>query len=144
MKTKIKLQYPYNEQYTCGYLNINKEPRRILSLIRKDGTRTSTAYARYLMSCHLKRYLTKDECVDHVDNNKLNDVIENLQILTIKENSIKSVTHLNKTAKDIKLVCPVCNVVFHRPAKNVNFKLKQGKKITCSRRCGGINSHKSK
>lgn len=89
MKTKIKLMYPFSEDYLSGYLNINKEPRRVVALIKKDKSRTSISYARYLMSCELKRYLNRDEQVDHVDNNKLNDIIENLQILSHKENNIK-------------------------------------------------------
>lgn len=145
MSTKIDLEYPYSEDYISGYLNINKEPRRVLSLIKKDGTKTSVSYPRYLMACHLKRYLDKYEHVDHIDNNKLNDVIENLQILTPKENNIKKNEFYDiKLADEITLTCPICGVEFSRPSRNVKHKLHIGKTVCCSRRCGGINSHITK
>lgn len=56
---------------------------------RSDGTSTSTAYARYLMSVKLKRYLHDDEEVDHIYNDFTNDSIDNLQILSGSENTKK-------------------------------------------------------
>lgn len=142
MSTKIELSFPFSINYIKGYLNTNKEPRRVVSLICNDGNRTSISYARYLVSCKLKRYLYKNEQVDHIDNNKLNDCIENLQILSHKENNIKKNIHLGiKKKEDIELICPVCNIKFKRPARNIENKLKAGKKPSCSRRCGGIYSH---
>lgn len=143
MSTKVNLDYPFSAHYKCGYLNTNKEPRRVISLIAHNGKRTSVSYARYLMACNLKRYLTKDEHVDHIDNNKLNDVIENLQILSPKENNQKRNKALGiKLADDIELICPVCKKVFHRCSRNTKHKLQKGKSPCCSRKCGGIYSHK--
>lgn len=143
MSTKIKLEYPYNVEFVRGYLNTNKEPRRVLSLIREDKTRTSTSYARYLMSVHNKRFLKRTEHVDHIDNNCMNDVISNLQILTPKENNLKKNKVLGITlAPDIELTCPVCNKKFLKPSNKVKHKLKKGKTVCCSRVCGGIYSHR--
>jgi hypothetical protein len=142
-KTLINLEYPFLSDYRAGYLNINKEPRRVVVLIKKDGTRTSISYARYLMSCHLNRYLDKTEHVDHIDDDKLNDVIENLQILSVKDNNRKKNNSLQiKLEEPITLICPICNESFSRPARNIKHKLKAGKSVCCSRRCGGKNSHK--
>lgn len=143
MSTILELKYPFSEDYKKGYLNTNKEPRRVISLISNNGIRTSVSYARYLLSCKLKRYLNKDEQVDHIDNNKMNDSIENLQILSHIENNIKkNIFHRIKLKEDVELLCPVCNIKFKRPARNVDHKIKAGKKPCCSRRCGGINSIK--
>lgn len=145
MSTILKLEYPFSEDYKRGYLNTNKEPRRVVSLISNNGSRTSISYDRYLMSCELKRYLKKDEQVDHIDNNKMNDVIENLQILSHKENNIKKNAFYGiKLKDDVELSCPVCNVIFKRPARNIDHKIKSGKKPCCSKRCGGIFSKKNK
>lgn len=142
-KTLINLRYPFLLDYKTAYLNINKEPRRVVSLIRNDGTRTSISYARYLMSCYLNRYLNKSEHVDHIDNNKLNDAIENLQILSAKDNNNKKNDNLGiKLQEPIVLSCPICGKKFSRPARNINHKIKKGKSICCSRKCGGKNSHK--
>jgi hypothetical protein len=138
MSTRIDLQEPFCFDYSSGYLNINKEPRRVLMLVRNDGSKTSTSYARYLMSCSLGRYLSNDEHVDHIDNDKMNDVIDNLQILSQKENNQK-----NKQRTFIELECPICFSKFSKEARNINHKLKSGKTPTCSRRCGGKMAYKN-
>lgn len=140
---KIELQSPFLE-YKSGYLVQNKEPRNLIVLIRKDNTKTSISFARYLMSCHLNRFLEKYEHVDHIDGNKLNDTIENLQILSQLENNRKYLIQNNKIEKIIELICPICKSVFHRKSHNVQFKINEGKIPTCSKKCGGIMSHLSK
>lgn len=139
MATAIELQEPYKSDYLKGYLNINSEPRRVVALTRNDGTKTSTSYARYLMSCHLGRYLNANEHVDHIDNNKMNDAIDNFQILTQKENNQKG-----KKRTYVKLKCPICNVTFSKEKRQITNKIKNDKTPTCSRKCGGIQSHKTK
>ncbi|WP_296683577.1 HNH endonuclease [Flavobacterium sp.] len=138
---KIDLEFPFLD-FKAGYLNINKEPRRLVLLVRKDNTKTTVSYARYLMSVKLKRLLNKEEQVDHIDNNKLNDSIENLQILSGLENTRKYVVSSGKKTKDIEMECPVCNAKFSKKRKNVISKITSGKTPTCSRRCGGIYSHR--
>lgn len=140
---KIELKEPFLNNYKAAYLNTNKEPRRVVLLVKKDGSKTSMSYARYIMTCHLKRFLYKHEHVDHIDNNKLNDVIENLQILSPRENNIKSIKHSGRSKKpDVKLICPVCKTEFVRPFHRVNFRIIKGVKPCCSRKCGGIYSHR--
>ena len=142
---KIELKEPFLKDFKSGYVNINKEPRRVLLLVRKDNTKTSMSYARYLMCCNLNRFLNKEEHVDHIDGDKLNDVIDNLQILTLKENNIKRNLQLNiKKADDIILICPICKINFTRESHRVLHKLNKNKKICCSRKCGGIYSHVTK
>lgn len=136
MSTKIELNTPYSNDYKAGYLNINKERRRVLALIDNNGNHTSTSYARYLMSCHIGRYLEKDEHVDHIDNDKMNDVLENYQILSRIENNRK-----NRCRTFISLICPICGEEFSKEKRQLSSKIKQGKKPTCSRRCGGKVSH---
>lgn len=119
----IILEYPFEG---IGYkVFYKKEGRYKINIIRPDKTRTTMLYSRYIMSIHLKRFLdVKKEHVDHIDGNKLNDDITNLQILTPKENNIKAVKELGLTSKKIKLKCPVCEVIFCRNPNNVNTKLK--------------------
>lgn len=142
---KIELEVPYTRDFKAGYLDTNKESRRVVTLVRYDNSKTSTSYARYLMTCHLKRFLDVDEHVDHIDNDKMNDVIDNLQILSPRDNNLKKNVALGITLKkEITLTCPVCESTFTRPARNIEFKLKRGKSPCCSRKCGGIQSHISK
>lgn len=130
---KIKLDYPFNQDFKTGYVNVNKEPRRVCLLVRKDNSQTSMSYARYLMSCSLRRYLLPEEHVDHIDNDKLNDVIGNLQILSQAENNRKS----KYKGLFSTFICPICSKEF-----NLDKRQAYGKNNpTCSRKCGGIKSH---
>jgi hypothetical protein len=144
MTTSIDLHPPYSNDYRAGYLNTNKEPRRVVALVRNDGTKTSTSYARYLMSCELGRYLNKDEHVDHIDGDRLNDVISNLQLLSQADNNRKQVKQSGRGTVLVGLTCPVCSKKFQREPRLVNCKISKGKTPTCSRSCGGRLSHITK
>lgn len=87
-------------------------------------------YARYLMCMHEGRWLGPDEHVDHIDDNKLNDVIENLQILTKSENSKKN----SPGRTMVTLVCPACNEEFTKERRQTHI-VKGGKPTVCSRKC---------
>lgn len=133
---KIHLQSPFSKDWKVGYLVLNTENRQMVCLYNSQSDRTTISYARYLMSIKLDRYLSIDEHVDHIDEDKTNDNIDNLQILSPKENHNKSL----KTGETfIGFICPVCKI---------DFKLskRQSHKINpcCSRKCGGIKSHWTK
>ncbi len=134
---KINLKDPYRSDFKAGYCYKNSEPRRTVILVRYDNSRTSTSYARYLMSCHLGRYLGDDEYVDHINDDKLDDRIDNLQILSPAENVSKS---SRKTY--LRCICPVCEKEFE-VAKKRTFLSGCGNKPyqNCSRSCGGRASH---
>ena len=57
--TKIDLEYPYNTKWKYGYLNINSEGRRTLTLYNSPSDRSSTQYARYLLAVSLGSFLQK-------------------------------------------------------------------------------------
>lgn len=92
------LEFPFS-----GYKGYDvwhkKEGRWYVCLVPIPGTalkRTTITKAKYLMSLKYGRILTKDEEVDHIDGDKLNDDISNLQVLTIKEHKEKSANELRK------------------------------------------------
>lgn len=78
---KIDLQPPYSEDWRMGYLVTNPEGRRTVILYNSKESRSSTQYARYLCAVKLGRYLSESETVDHIDGDKTNDSIENLQVI---------------------------------------------------------------
>ena len=55
----------------------------------KSGYMSGMHLARALMCAKLSRRLGEHECVDHIDNNKTNDNINNLQIVTRSFNTKK-------------------------------------------------------
>ena len=85
-----KVEYPFSDEYVHAYLIINGEGRKTICLTNADFTkRKSMSYARYLMCVKEGRILNKYEEVDHIDNDKTNDVIDNLQRLSPTENKLK-------------------------------------------------------
>ena len=141
MSTKIELEYPYSERWRSGYVVTNKDNRKTVILVNNKDDRSSTQYARYLLAVKLGRFLTDAETVDHVDDDKTNDSLDNLQILTRDEN-------IRKACKqpDVELKCPVCNKVFYKTRTQLRGKLDRAAKnlIACSRKCGGKLSHITK
>ena len=130
---KIELEYPYSTIYSKGYL-VNSQGRNTVLLYNTHEDRSSVSLARYKMAVHLRRFLKDCEHVDHIDGNKSNDSIHNLQILSCTENNRK--THC--VGKYI-LICPICGVSFI-PKKNKLWK----KDICCSPTCGRIKAVQTK
>ena len=87
---KIELEYPYNTDWKYGYIVTSRENRKTLVLFNTQKERTSTQFARYILAVSLRRYLSIDETVDHIDGNKTNDSLDNLQILSRRDNIKKS------------------------------------------------------
>lgn len=128
---KIKLEYPFDVLYGKGYLVTNKENRKHVILYNSKHDRTTISFARYIMSCKLKKILDKGIEVDHIDNDKTNDTSNNLQLLTKSDNIKKS----SKPATLNTFVCPICNKIFELTKQRSHRK-----NPCCSRKCGGIKS----
>ena len=77
MKEEIS-EYYKEKGFITLYVGINKEPRRVATLRRDDGTMTSMSYAKYLYTSYYKCDIDKCEQVDHINNDKMDDRIENL------------------------------------------------------------------
>lgn len=131
---KIELSEFFKGYYKAGYLLQNKEPRNLVLLVSKDGSKTSMSYARYLMSSHLNKFLSKTEHVDHIDGDKLNDVIENLQVLSPKDNNIKKTIQSGKTLMMVEMKCPNCCKNFIRRKGNSHLQ-KKNRFSSCSKEC---------
>lgn len=141
MSSKIKLEFPYTTRYKFGYLVTNTENRQTLALYNSKEDRTSTQYARYLLAVSLGRFLTEEEQVDHIDGDKTNNSIDNLQILSKRDNILKS----NKLS-DVEMICPVCKIKFTKTRSELRGKLEKAfnNDVCCSRTCGGIKSKQTK
>jgi len=120
---KIDLEYPFNTEYQAGYVYVNNEGRRAVTLKRFDGSLTGTTLARYLMAVKLGRFLTDQEEVDHIDNNKTNDDPNNLQILTPEQNREKQRLHyINNVQQKFDLACPYCGKDFTLTERSMGEK----------------------
>ena len=125
--------YYKKKGYVIAYLATNKEPRRVCTLRKADGSMTSMSYAKYLYTSHYKCEITQGDHVDHINGNKMDDRIENLQVISGTYNRQKD----HKHKEMVICTCPVCGKEFLMGKRNLPFKPNP----CCSRRCGGIKAH---
>lgn len=83
------------------------------------------------MEQHLKRYLTADETVDHIDGDFTNNELSNLRVVNREEHCR---SHISKR-EVITKICVICNNPFE--TNNVN-RTTCGSK-SCRGKCAHIN-----
>lgn len=133
MKEEIS-DYYRQKGFDTLYVNINKEPRRVAILRNSSTKETMTmSYAKYLYTSKYQCDVPKEDHVDHINGNKMDDRIENLQIISGYFNRIKD----HKHREMVELECPVCHSKFLFPKRNLSTHPNP----CCSRKCGGIKSH---
>lgn len=111
--------------------------RKFVTAYYADGRKTTKLYSRYLMEEKLGRELDPSETVDHVDEDKTNDSIDNLAVLPLKENIQKNFKE-TRPMKFIEFVCPVCQQTAVKRKANVDKNRRQGKSGPfCSKKCAG-------
>lgn len=125
--------YYKKKGYITAYLAINKEPRRVCTLRKANGTTTSMSYAKYLYTSYYNCEVNNDDHIDHINGNKMDDRIENLQIISGTYNRQKD----HKHKEMIMLICLVCGKEFLFEKRNLSTHPNP----CCSRKCGGIKSH---
>ena len=121
-------EYYKKKGYIRLYVNVNKEFRRVATLRKDNGEMHSMAYAKYLYTSYYQCDVADGDQVDHIDGNKMNDTIENLQVISHKLNG-----HKNHSRREMVLLkCPICNQEFLFPKKNLPFV----NNPCCSKECG--------
>lgn len=129
-----KCKFPFS-QYV-GYKQTLPSGRTYIYMWdRKTDKRRLISLARYRLSVKLGRLLGKHEHVDHKDDDKTNDKLDNLQILSPLANNKKKVIQQGLTRKIMTLTCPNCRKRFTRFKNQVEHRVLAGKKPACSRSC---------
>ena len=118
-----------------------KDGRKFIVYKGEDNKYHSKAYARYLMEQHLGRKLTNEEEVHHKDYNKMNDIIENLEVKN------KTAHRREHNIKPIIIEhCYICgsNIIVdsRKRANHYRSKNKNPDKWFCSKHCSGIFGQK--
>lgn len=126
-------------KYSC-YLNLHKKMNRMQVCIINDDNkcRRTILYSKYLMSIKECRILSKEEEVDHIDGNKLNDNISNLEIVTRNINLIRSINRNYGMLTNFN--CAVCGKSFTL-SKSRSYLSKGQLNKYCSRSCAGQVSY---
>ena len=107
--------------------------------IQRGTKRGNMTYARFLMQEHLGRKLLSDEHVDHKDDIKIHDWIENLQILDPPANTRKTKGEITF----FEFTCPECNGPGMQRLSHVRHNRDMGKAGPfCGRSCAGKYSQK--
>ena len=127
-------EYYKKQGFVKLYVVVNKEPRRVAILYRPDKTSKTYSYAKYLYTSYYEIEIPEGYHVDHINNNKLDDRIENYQLLSKTDNIRKS----HRQKEFITLICPVCGKEFQYRKRNLSCGHVNP---CCSRKCGGIKSH---
>jgi hypothetical protein len=129
MKTPIRYNGPY--LFTSGKCI----GRRFMTVWYSDGSKGTTLYSRYLMQIHLGRTLDPTETVDHINEDKTDDRIDNFQLLSKSANAAKT-ARLRKKITWYEFICPQCNKPSKKDARQVRHNAKQNKSGPyCSRQC---------
>lgn len=147
---KIQLEFPYSQDWSWGYIQTNRENRKHVYLYKvptanSQAKRSTTQYARYLVAVKLGRYLSADETVDHIDEDKTNDDIHNLQLLSRRENSIKNLTATGTSKIMVECYCAGCNKLFSvRRGLSILDNAKINSLPYCSRNCSSLFANRNK
>lgn len=124
------------EDYELDGPYLNKGRLRLIMTHKITKEKHIISYPKYLMECHLGRYLEKDETVDHIDGNPLNNEITNLRVIPRKIHCSRDA----KRNKDVKVNCRYCGKEFIIPGSKLNDRNRKDKHQSgyfCSRQCSG-------
>lgn len=116
-----------------GPYQSKKDKRLRCVLVYSNRYKVTLSYPKYLMEVHLDRYLDKDETVDHIDGDFLNNDISNLQILKRQEHCYKDVIR----NEDIEVKCNYCGKLFTIPGNMINNRNRKLPGYFCSKNCSG-------
>lgn len=113
------------------------------ALVPEHPNATKNGYVllhRVVMENHLGRLLLPEEVVHHIDENKFNNSIENLRILSKVEHAkLHQIGH-ERTYKSF--TCPQCGKIFSKEIRECHGSRKYGP--FCSRSCSGKFTSKLK
>lgn len=136
---KIELEEPFRSLYSAGYTYVDSENRKRVNLIKDNVTVSCITFARYLMCVKLGYILPTELEVDHKDDDKTNDVINNLQVLTKEDNLLKQTYNYIMNKTNYGFHCASCTTPFILTEREVNSRLAKGVEMAfCSRSCATL------
>ena len=96
-------------------------------------------YHRIVMENHIGRILNPNEVVHHIDGDKFNNIVSNLQLMDCIDHV--KLHGLKQGRKYVLLKCPECDTLFEIEHRN-SFLCKKKRATFCSRKCSGSFNRK--
>lgn len=117
--------------YTC------KDGRKRICFVWKDGRKQTVSYPKYLMECHLGKFLEPGESVDHIDRDFTNDNLDNLRVV----NHSKHASDDTRRLVPQTFTCGYCNKDFvlsgNKLSRAIDNRRKGKAGPFCNRSCAG-------
>ena len=111
--------------------------------VDEDGGRVTQSYPRYLMEQHLQTPIPEGMTVDHINNDKHDNRIESLQLLTLSEN-VKKARELQPISYTT-FNCSVCGAEASRMSKVIKYNQSLGMRGPfCCKSCAAHDLHQSR
>jgi len=134
---EIELEEPFKSIWKTGHLITNAENRQHVVLFNSNQNKSLISYARYLVCVKLGYILSSDFEVDHKDDDKTNDDINNLQVLTSKQNKLKQqYNYIMNEQVCYGFYCAYCEIPFILTEREVKMRLAQKVELAfCSHAC---------
>lgn len=135
---EIQLLPPFNSRWKKGYKVFDSNSGRFrVVFYNSQEDMSGMSFARYVYSLYLGYEVPSEYEVDHINNDKTDDRINNLQLLTKEENRLKQAWwEAIMVVQWTILPCDYCKGLFYITQGDINNKLRKGlDHFFCSRSC---------
>jgi len=114
------------------------------AVVKQHPNATKYGYVlehRVVMENHLKRLLKPNEIVHHIDGNKKNNKLSNLEVHDFSEHARSHAISRTNGRQMVVLICPSCNDYFFRERRQTHL-VRPSSYTCCSTKCRGKFSSK--
>lgn len=139
----LVLQEPFASRWRNGYVVCDNENRKRVVLYNSQEDIWGMTYARYLVCVKLGYILPTELEVDHINDDKTDDRIENLQVLTKEQNLLKQqYNYIVNQQVVYGVYCACCGSPFLLTEREVNNRIAKGVELPfCGRSCAARYHH---
>ena len=124
--------------------HIRPNGRKFVEIIYPDGKRKGMSWPKFVMENRIGRYLTKDETVDHINGDFLDNRPKNLRVMERAQHAKEDIRRL----KPQEFECPECKKQFTRSGKRLSWAISGRKRgyagPFCGLSCAAKDSNKVK